>query len=127
MLIMSLVSWWYGPGWKKVGAILVERAVIAEDYFSIDLLLKTLFSPFRQISADTGRGGTMGDRLRAALDKLFSRLIGVVVRIIIITAGSTWLMINLIVDIGILLIWPVLPFLPVFGLIFSLSGFAPWS
>lgn len=127
MFIVGLLTWWYGSGWKKASVILMEKAVVSEDYFSIDLLLKTLFSPFRQISADTGRGGTMGDRLRAAFDKLFSRVIGAVIRIILIITGAAWLLIHIIADIVILLTWPLLPLLPVLGLILSISGFLPWK
>lgn len=127
MFIAGLLSWWYGPGWKKVVHILIEKLVTAEDYFSIDLLLRTLFSPFRQISADSMRGGTLGDKIRAAFDKLFSRFIGAVVRLILILAGTFWLAVNITVDIGILLVWPVLPFVPVIGLILSFTGWIPWK
>jgi hypothetical protein len=127
MFILGLLGWWYGSGWKKVGAILMQRAVVAEDYFSIDLLLKTLFSPFRQISADTGRGGTLGDKMRAAFDKLFSRVIGAAVRIILILVGTAWLLINLVIDIAILVVWPLLPLFPLIGLILSFGGFLPWK
>jgi hypothetical protein len=127
MFIVGLFTWWYGPGWKKAGLILVKKAVVSEDYFSIDLLLRTLFSPFRQISADTGRGGTMGDRMRATFDKLFSRIIGAVIRLILIVTGAAWLLVNIIIDIAILLAWPLLPLLPVIGLILSVSGFIPWK
>lgn len=127
MFILGLLTWWYGPGWKKAGTILAEKAVVSEDYFSIDLLLKTLFSPFRQISADTGRGGTLGDRLRAAFDKLFSRVIGAVIRLILVVTGAAWLLLHIIFDIVVLLIWPLLPLLPVIGFILSVSGFIPWK
>lgn len=127
MFIVGLLVWWYGPGWKKVGTILAQKAVVTEDYFSIDLLLKTLFSPFRQISADTLRGGTLGDKLRAAFDKLFSRLIGAAVRVILILTGCLWLLLNIIIDIGILLLWPLLPVLPLIGIILSAVGFLPWK
>lgn len=127
MFIVGLFTWWYGQGWKKVTTILIEKAVTSEDYFSIDLLLKTLFSPFRQISADTGSGGTLGDKARAAFDKLFSRVIGAIVRLILILIGTVWLCITFTVDIAILLLWPILPFLPILGCMLSLSGWIPWK
>ncbi len=127
MFIVGLLGWWYGPGWKKVSAILVEKLITAEDYFSIDLLLKTLFSPFRQISADSTSGGTLGDKMRAATDKLFSRFVGAIVRLILIAVGCIWLLLNLVVSIIILAAWPLLPFLPVLGLMLSLTGWLPWK
>ncbi len=127
MVIVGLLTWWYGQGWKKVGIILIEKAVTAEDYFSIDLLFKTLFSPFRQISADTGSGGTLADKMRASFDKLFSRLIGAAVRFILIVTGCIWLLLHIILDIAVLIVWPFLPFLPVIGFILSLTGWLPWK
>lgn len=127
MFILGLIGWWYGPGWKKVGTILIEKGITAEDYFSIDLLLKTLFSPFRQISADTNSGGTLGDKLRAVFDKLFSRFIGAIIRLILILAGTVWLWVIFVLDVGILLLWPILPFIPIIGLFLSLSGWIPWK
>lgn len=126
MFIVGLLGWWYGSGWKKVARILAEKLITAEDYFSISLLLRTLFSPFRQISADSRSSGTIGDKIRAALDKLFSRFIGAAVRIILIITAALWLLINTVVDIAILLLWPLLPVLPLIGLALSVSGWVPW-
>lgn len=47
--------------------------------FSVGLLLKTLFNPFRQISA-APVGGAAPVQLSAFFDKLFSRAVGMVVR-----------------------------------------------
>lgn len=127
MFIVGLLGWWYGSGWKKVGVILMQKAVTSEDYFSIDLLLKTLFSPFRQISADSGRGGTLGDKMRAAFDKLFSRAIGAVIRLILVLVGCLWLLVNIVIDLIIMLLWPLLPVLPVIGLVLALTGWVPWK
>ncbi len=127
MFIVGLIGWWYGSGWKKIARLLVEKLVTAEDYFSVDLLLRTLFSPFRQISADSMRGGTLGDKLRALSDKLFSRIIGAVIRLILIVTAGVWLLLNSIIDIGILLLWPLLPILPIIGLALSVSGWIPWN
>ncbi len=127
MFILGLVGWWYGQGWKKVATILIEKAATSEDYFSIDLLLKTLFSPFRQISADGNQGGTLGDKMRDAFDKLFSRVIGAVIRLLLILTGTVWLFFSLVVDIIILLLWPLLPVLPLIGLGLSLAGWIPWK
>ena len=127
MFVLGLLGWWYGPGWKKVARVLTEKLITAEDYFSISLLLRTLFSPFRQISADARSSGTIGDKIRAALDKLFSRFVGAVVRLILILTATVWLLINTTVDIAILLMWPLLPALPLLGLVLSVSGWLPWK
>ncbi|MET0979649.1 MAG: hypothetical protein ABWX90_00140, partial [Candidatus Saccharimonadales bacterium] len=56
MFVIGTLSWWYGAGWRQRLAMLRERLANTIDYFSIDLLARTLFSPFRQISAGKVNG-----------------------------------------------------------------------
>ena len=126
MLIISLISWWYGAGWRRQASLSGERLASMMDYFSIDLLLKTLFSPFRQISANSHIDGSISARFQAWLDKVISRFIGAMVRAIIILTGVLVLISTSLFGIISLLIWPVLPLLPIVGLILSLLGWMPW-
>ena len=91
---LGLITWWYGAGWKRVGQILIEKLVISEDFFSIGMLLGSLFAPFKQISASSGSGGTLQMKLQAWFDKQFSRFIGAIIRIILIFIGTGWLIIQ---------------------------------
>ena len=86
MFIVGILSWWYGDGWRQRFAITRESILKTNDFFSITLLLKTLFTPFRQISAGKVRG-PIGVQLQAFLDRLFSRLKGAFVRSIVIFIG----------------------------------------
>lgn len=91
------------------------------DYFSIDLLLKTLFAPFRQISA--GRvDGPIGVQMRALVDKLFSRVIGAIVRLMILIVGGITILLQAVFGIVLLVLWGILPFAPIIGVVLSISG-----
>ncbi len=125
MFIVGLFTWWYGAGWKKVGQIFINKLTASEDFFSIDLLLGSLFAPFKQISASSGSGGTLQMKLQAWFDKQFSRVIGAIIRITIIITGTTWMMIQVVMDVIIMLLWPIIPLLPVIGLILAIGGFLP--
>lgn len=127
MFIVGMLSWWYTAGWKKIYNILVEKLVVSEDFFSMDILLSNLFAPFKQISATGYIGGTMQDKMRDWFDKQFSRVFGAVIRLLLIIVGSGWLLVQAIVDIVILLIWPLLPVLPIVGFIFMLMIGTPWN
>lgn len=122
---MGLITWWYGAGWKRVGQILIEKLVVSEDFFSIDMLLGSLFAPFKQISASSGSGGTLQMKLQAWFDKQFSRIIGAIIRIILIFIGTGWLIIQMAIYLVIFLAWPLLPVLPAIGLILSAGGMLP--
>lgn len=127
MIIVWAISWWYGAGWAMQFTQLRERLATSYDYFSIDLLARTLFSPFRQISAGSVNG-PIGLKIRAFLDKLISRIIGAIVRTILIVVGVAWMLIQIIIGAVMLALWAVVPFAPLVGFIAMLSGWVPaWA
>lgn len=126
-IALGLLRWWYGEGLTKQLTASRERLARTVDFFSIPLLLKTLFSPFRQIDAGGVRHGPIGVKIRAWLDKLISRLIGAVIRGMTIIAGIIALTFSAIVGTLRLGGWLLLPALPLIGLILTLTGWAPWS
>lgn len=127
MFIVGLLTWWYGTGWRQRAVIVKERLAATMDYFSIDLLLKTLFAPFRQISAGQVRG-PLAVQWRAFVDRLVSRCIGAVVRLILIFVGIVAIMFFAIAGLLNLILWAVVPILPVVGAIMMLIGWVPsWT
>ena len=125
MFIVGLLGWWYGPGWRGCMGRVVDRLAATADFFSISLLLRTLFSPFRQISAGSVRG-PLGVQLRAFFDRLISRLIGAMVRSAMIIAGGVILTIQAIAG-GLASVgWLFVPALPLVGLLLMLIGWMPW-
>ncbi len=126
MLALSLVTWWYSAGWRDQAALCSSRLSRVSDQFSITLLLKSLFAPFRQISADTPSRGGLDAKFRAWLDRLISRGIGAMIRSVLIVTGVLFLACEVVIASVRLVSWPLLPVLPVIGLILGLSGWVPW-
>jgi len=122
MLVVGFFRWWYLRGWlgliNKVQSIL--RSLL--DSFSISLLLKTLFSPYKQISAYGSGGSSIQAQLSDAADKLLSRMIGFVLRVVIIFTGIIAMLIDIILSSFVILLWPLLPILPVVGVILAIAG-----
>ena len=126
MVIYSLLRWWYGEGLLKQLQIGKQRVATTADYFSIALLAKTLFSPFRQISAGNVRG-PIGVQLRAWLDRLVSRMVGATIRSFTIIAGLVALGVSFVM-VGVRVAgWAALPVLPALGLLLALGGVMPWT
>lgn len=121
LLLTSLLSWWYTDGWRKRIKLVAERMEGTLDYFSFDLLLKTLFAPYRQISAGKV-DGPLEVKLRALIDKLFSRIIGAFIRVIILIIGGVVISFQAIIGVVILIGWALVPLLPVAGLVVMLTG-----
>lgn len=121
---MSLIQWWYGAGWRRRVKIITTRVEGTMDFFSIALLLKTLFQPFRQISAGSV-DGSIDAKMRAFADRLISRIIGAVVRTVIIIAGLIAIALHILLGLGLLIGWAFVPLLPIIGLALTVMGWLP--
>lgn len=119
-----MLSWWYGAGWKARALMIRERLEQTLDYFSIDILLRTLFSPYRQISAGQV-SGPLAVKWRAFVDRTISRIIGAIVRTMIILIGSFTIVFYALLGVFVLLLWACLPLLPVVGFVLFISGWVP--
>jgi hypothetical protein len=82
------------------------------DFFSVGMLLKSLFSPFRQLSVGRVQG-SLDAQLRAWADRQISRGIGAMVRLAVIIFGLLATAMMILVAIGLLALWPLVPFVPV--------------
>lgn len=124
LLVSNLLRWWYGDGWRQRAHLIANRLDGTIDYFSVDLLIKTLFAPFRQISA--GRvDGPIGVQMRAMVDKLFSRLIGAVVRLFLLVFGGVVIGLQVLIGLIVLVGWAIVPLLPVIGIMMMVIGWTP--
>lgn len=112
MLFIALFSWWYTAGWTQLGARALNRIASVLDFFSVGLLLKSLFAPFRQISVGSVQG-SLSVKLRAWGDKQISRAIGAMVRLTVILFGLLAMLMMCIVSVGLLLLWPLVPAMPI--------------
>lgn len=126
MFIIGMLSWWYGAGWRQRVVILHERLAKTIDYFSIDLLAKTLFAPFRQISAGQVNG-SLDVKMRAFFDRIISRMIGMLIRSFMILMGICAIVIHSVLGAVTVVMWAFIPLLPLVGVLFSISGWVPWS
>lgn len=124
MFLVGILSWWYGDGWKHRASLIRERLARTLDFFSISLLLQTLFSPFRQISAGKTKG-PIGVQMHAFFDRLISRLIGAMVRSFMIIAGSLIITLHIIWGVVVMICWATIPLLPLVGILLFSIGWAP--
>ena len=126
MVIVGILAWWYTDGWHQAIRGVQSRLVGLFDYFSIDILLRTLFSPFRQISA--GKiDGSIGDQLRAFGDQLISRLVGATARLIIMIFGLVAIIGAILFGLLYIVLWAFVPIFPLVGLVMTLIGWIPWT
>lgn len=126
MVIVGLLQWWYGAGWRERLGMVGARLARIFDAFSLDLLVKTWFAPFRQIGAGQVRGN-ISIQFRAFLDRLFSRLVGGVIRTFVIVFGTVTLVIAGVLGLVEVLMWLMVPLFPVLGAILFATGWMPYA
>lgn len=124
MFLTGVVRWWYTEGWRQRVDLTRERLARTLDFFSLSLLLKTLFSPFRQISAQRVTG-SLKAQLQAFFDKLISRFIGAFMRSIIIIVGLLTIALHLMWGAVSLVFWVCVPLFPLVGLGLFCIGWLP--
>lgn len=122
MLIAAFFSWWYGVGWLTLGRKVGGRINGALSFFSVTQLATSLFAPFRQISAGRVQG-PLGVQMRAWGDRQFSRIIGAIVRLLLIFVGLISAGLYAVFGGIMLVFWPVLPALPVVGMVLMITGY----
>lgn len=120
MLAISFLQWWYSVGWGIYFQGFRDKIRNIADFFSIGLLLRTLFQPFRQISAneDTENAGI----LTIIIDHFISRFIGFIIRFGIIIFGLIALISFFAIGLALGLLWPFVPLLPFAGIVLSSMG-----
>lgn len=90
------------------------------NYFSIPLLLKTFFSPWRKYKVSYGKGFSIGRYLEAFFSNLIFRILGAILRSVFIIIGLLVEAFIIFAGIIVFLGWFVLPVLLVAGLIFGI-------
>lgn len=123
MFLGSLLTWWYGLGWARLMQKVLGRIHGVLDFFSVGTVLRTLFAPFRQISASRVHG-TVQDQLAAFGDRVFSRFMGAVIRLMLVFAGLICALVISIFGAILILAWPILPVLPLVGIVLMQAGVA---
>lgn len=99
--------WWYGQGWRRVYREAADRVVRVAHLFSVPILVRTLWSPWRRIV--TLPGASFDAKLRAFGDNMVSRTIGFTVRILVLFTAAIILLFTGLAGILYVLAWPLVP------------------
>jgi hypothetical protein len=118
MVVYLCLRWWYSAGWHWVlQSVLIDRSVWVMETFSTGDLARTLFAPFRQTYAGQIKG-PLGVQIRAFFDRLISRVIGFIVRMVLISMSLVAMLVVLLTAIIGLVVWPLIPLLPLLSFLF---------
>lgn len=124
MAITEMFFWWYVSGWNVFIKKVRNWFSSVADFFSMDSLIRTLFKPYRQISADTASNSESLDlKFHMFLDRLVSRFIGFISRLILLITGTVLIILSGVASLVLIILWPIIPLLPIAGIILTIVGF----
>jgi len=109
-IIGDYFAWHYGEALVSYIRILKNFWWFIVAYFSLPLLFSTLFLPYRQFSETTT--SNISSWLEASVMNTLSRLVGLVVRLFVITIGLVSLALLTLGGIAVYAFWLIAPFLP---------------
>ena len=119
MFVLLMLGWWYQSGWGW----LIRRVSAQLDYvremFSISILLKTLFSPWKQIKSEKH----FQDFLQVTLDNTISRFVGFTIRFWLLIFATILFLLILIFGLFAVIVWPFVPALLIVLPILSIVGY----
>ena len=119
-MIFEMLRWWYGTGWLQAAQRVGIWASRVERIFSLRMLARTLFAPWRRIISFGGN--SFEARLRAALDNFISRCVGFVVRIIVLIGACITIVLAVALATVFVVLWPLLPIGFIYCIVRGITG-----
>ena len=114
------ILWHYTKAWQDIFRIIGNYLWFIGNFFSINLLLRTLFQPFHRLSI-TGGKGREDSFFGALLINTLMRGVGFLVRSVTILVGAAALFLAIAFSCAFLVVWLFLPVI-VFFLFFGGLG-----
>lgn len=109
MLIGDFLRWWYFAGWRQRVEKLGDHVENWLDYFSVNILIRTLFAPWRQNITNVRQDQSINAKFSAFIDNLISRLVGFTVRSFALLAAFIVIGAVVITNTLTVILWPFLP------------------
>lgn len=91
------------------------------DYFSIILLLKTLFSPWRRYNWVYPKNFDIKEFFNTLISNAVSRILGAMCRIVLIVIGILAQILIFIAGVVVIILWFLIPFIIIGGILFFLT------
>lgn len=115
-IVFLKITWLYFDVPRNILKVWKNFLLYNLEYFSIPLLLKTLFSHWRRYGYSYPRGFDIKGYLEVFTSNLISRILGAIMRTILIIVGVVAEIFIVFLGIAVFLGWLALPFLALYGL-----------
>ena len=117
IIILRFWAWYYTGGLKGLIKIWRNFVIFVREYYSIPLLLRTLFYPWRRDITKYRRGFSFKAFFETLTFNLISRGLGLVIRSVTVVIGLICLIGVIVLGALALIVWLILPAILVFFII----------
>ncbi|MCD5382394.1 MAG: hypothetical protein LR017_03755 [Candidatus Pacebacteria bacterium] len=118
-ILPGYLAWHYTRAFGDITRVWINFLWFTEHFFSIRLLLRTLFAPWRRIVEERTKRFDIEDILGTIVVNVFSRFLGALVRLPIICVGVLALCLVCIGGVCLYVIWCVAPLMPLFFMVYG--------
>lgn len=121
ILLKEYISWHYSRAFRDLAGLAKNFLWFGRHFFSLKLLLTTLFSPFYRMREEYGRGLNLENLAENLVANVVSRVVGLIFRVIVLFIGITF---ETVLGALVILAFVLWPLLPIAVAILFLSGVA---
>jgi hypothetical protein len=129
--LISYIAWHYSLGLKDLFGLIRNFLWFSGHIFSIPLLFRTLFSPWKRMNEAYPKGLNLSNIGEALLVNTLMRLVGALVRLSAIFIGVLFSVLITIVGATAVVLWMIfpalIPFIAIAGLYSVLTGGYIWQ
>lgn len=118
-IIIDWFSWQFYEMPKFLLGVWKNYILFALNYFSLTALLKSFFAPWRRYRWMYPKGFDVVEFFNAFISNTFSRVLGAMMRTVLIIIGALFQIFVIIIGLMVFLLWVLVPFFIVAGLLFS--------
>ena len=119
--VLSYLTWHYGQAFTEIWNTTTNFIWALYHFFSVSLLFKTLFSPWRKMDVSYGKGISMDNFFGPLIVNTVMRLVGMLIRSIVIVMGLSSILIIFLLGCAAIILWPFLPLIIIFLLYKALT------
>jgi len=109
LILPGYFLWHYTIAFKNIWHIWMNIFWVTNRIFSLLLMFRTLFSPWKRIIETEGEKFDLEDWAERKVVNIMSRLVGAMVRLVLILIGLVSLMATLLLGIGWYVFWVMAP------------------
>lgn len=118
--IISWLSWQFYQMPRFLFKVWNNYFIFVTNFFSLSLLLKTFFAPWRKYRWSYPKGLDVGAFFSTLISNIFSRFLGALMRVVLIITGIFFQVFIAIFGAVAILLWYAVPFIIIGGVIVSI-------